>query len=66
VRYRRQAWHHDPRHTCATVLLSKGVNRKSVRELPGHADTEQTLGTCSRYLPGMGDQSATAMESTLG
>ena len=48
------------------MLLSKGVNRKSVRELPGHADTEQTLGTCSRYLPGMGDQSATAMESTLG
>jgi integrase len=50
VRYRRPAWHHDPRHTCATALPSKGVNRKPVQELPGHADTKVILGTCSRYL----------------
>jgi site-specific recombinase XerD len=66
VRYRQQVWHHDLRHTCAMVPLSKGVDPQSVRELPGHADTELTLGTCSRYLPGMGDRTVTAMESALG
>jgi integrase len=28
---------HDPRHTCATLLLSRGVHPKFVQELLGHA-----------------------------
>ena len=57
---------HDLRHTCATVLLSEGVNPKLVQELLGHVDIKMTLGTYSHYLPSMGDQTAAAMESALG
>ena len=57
---------HDLRHTCATVLLSEGVNAKFVQELLGHADIKLTLGTYSHFLPSMGDQTAAAMESALG
>ena len=57
---------HDLRHTCATVLLSQGVNPKFVQELLGHADIKLTLGTYSHFLPSMGDQTANAMESALG
>lgn len=57
---------HDLRHTCATVLLSEGVNPKFVQELLGHADIKMTLGTYSHFLPSMGDQTALAMESALG
>jgi integrase len=56
---------HDLRHTCATVLLSQGVNPKFVQELLGHADIKLTLGTYSHFLPSMGDQTANAMESAL-
>jgi integrase len=56
---------HDLRHTCATLLLSKGVHPKLVQELLGHATISITLDTYSHVLPGMGDQTATAMESVL-
>ena len=57
---------HDLRHTCATVLLSEGVNPKLVQELLRHADIKLTLGTYSHYLPSMGDQTASARQSALG
>ncbi len=57
---------HDLRHTCATVLLSEGVNPKFVQVFPGHADIKMTLGTYSHFLPSMGDQTAAAMESAPG
>jgi integrase len=57
---------HDLRHTCATVLLSEGVNPKFVQELLGHEDIKLTLGTYSHFLPSMGDQIATAMKNVLG
>ena len=57
---------HDLRHTCATVLLSQGVNPKFVQELLGHADVKLTLSSYSHFLPSMGDQTANAMESALG
>jgi integrase len=57
---------HDLRHTCATVLLSEGVNPKLVQELLGHADITLTLGTYSHFLPSMGNQTAATMESALG
>ncbi len=56
---------HDLRHTCATLLLSKGVHPKLVQELLGHATISITLDTYSHVLPSMGDQTATAMESVL-
>ena len=56
---------HDLRHTCATLLLCEGVHPKLVQELLGHANISITLDTYSHVLPGMGDQTATAMENVL-
>jgi integrase len=56
---------HDLRHTCATVLLSKNVHPKFVQELLGHASIAITLNSYSHVLPGMGDQTAAAMEIAL-
>jgi integrase len=56
---------HDLRHTCATLLLSKGTHPKFVQELLGHATVAITLDTYSHALPGMGDQTARAMQSAL-
>ena len=57
---------HDLRHTCATLLLGRGVHPKLVQELLGHATTAMTLDTYSHYLPSMGDQAARAMGDALG
>ena len=56
---------HDLRHTCATLLLSRGVHPKFVQELLGHATISITLDTYSHVLPSMGDQTTTAMEAAL-
>jgi integrase len=56
---------HDLRHTCATLLFGKGVHRKFVQELLRHATIAITLDTYSHVIPGMGDQTAAAMEDAL-
>lgn len=56
---------HDLRHTCATLLLAKGVHPKFVQELLGHATIAITLDTYSHVMPGMGDATARAMEDAL-
>jgi integrase len=57
---------HDLRHTCATLLLGRGVHPKMVQELLGHATIAMTLDTYSHYLPSMGDQASGAMGDALG
>jgi integrase len=56
---------HDLRHTCATLLLSRGHHPKLVQELLGHASVALTLDRYSHVLPGMGDQTAAAMDAAL-
>jgi len=56
---------HDLRHTCATLLLSRGHHPKLVQVLLGHASVALTLDRYSHVLPGMGDQTAAAMEAAL-
>jgi integrase len=56
---------HDLRHTCATLLLSKGVHPKVVQELLGHSSIEITLDTYSHVLPSMGGAAADAMDDDL-
>lgn len=56
---------HDLRHTCATLLLSKGVHPKFVQELLGHATIAITLDTYSHVMPSMDDQTARAMQDAL-
>lgn len=57
---------HNLRHTCATLLLGRGVHPKFVQELLGHATIAITLDTYSHYLPSMGDQASGAMGDALG
>jgi integrase len=56
---------HDLRHTCATLLLVKGVHPKFVQELLGHATISITLDRYSHVIPAMGDQTKKAMEDVL-
>ena len=56
---------HDLRHTCATLLLGKGVHPKLVQELLGHSKVSITLDTYSHVLPGMSDRTASAMDDAL-
>jgi integrase len=56
---------HDLRHTCATLLLSRGHHPKLVQELLGHSSVALTLDRYSHVMPGMGEQTAAAMEAAL-
>ena len=56
---------HDLRHTCATLMLSQGVNPKIAQERLGHSTIAQTMDTYSHVLPGMQDHAATALETAL-
>ena len=56
---------HDLRHTCATLLLSKGIHPKFVQELLGHATIAITLDLYSHVTLAMGDHTRKAMEDLL-
>ena len=57
---------HDLRHTCATLLLTKGVHPKIVQELLGHSSISITLDTYSHVLPNMQGEAVKAMEDIFG
>jgi integrase len=57
---------HDLRHTCATLLLGRGVNPKVVSELLGHSTVAITLDLYSHVLPTMQEAAATALEAAIG
>lgn len=42
---------HDLRHSCASLLISKGMSIVAVSRRLGHTDIEQTLNTYSHMLP---------------
>jgi len=54
---------HDLRHTCAALLLTKGVHPKIVQEMLGHSSISITLDTYSHVLPNMQDEAVRAMDS---
>jgi integrase len=56
---------HDLRHTCATLLLSRGHHPKLVQELLGHSSVAMTLDRYSHVLPGTGDQTAAATAAAM-
>lgn len=53
------------RHSCATLLLSAGVNPKIVSERLGHASIVLTLDTYSHVLPSMQQTAAEKLETLL-
>ena len=57
---------YDLRHTCATLLLKRGVNPKIVSERLGHASITLTLDTYSHVLPDMQESAADELEAAFG
>jgi integrase len=57
---------HDLRHTCATLLLGRGVHPKLVQHLLGHASIAMTLDRYSHWIPSMGRHAADGMDEALG
>jgi integrase len=57
---------HDLRHTCATLLLMKGVQPHTVSEMLGHSSIVITLSLYGHVLPSMRNEAARVMESILG
>lgn len=64
-RFRPAFTMYDLRHTCATLLLAKGVNPKIVQERLGHSQITLTLDTYSHVLPTMQDRAVEALESVF-
>src|SRR5215218_5434088 len=56
---------HDLRHTCATLLLSRGTQPKIVQEMLGHANIAMTMDTYSHVLPDMQEKAVNAMDDVL-
>jgi hypothetical protein len=56
---------HDLRHSCATLLLPRGVLPNIIQELLGHATRAVTLDTYSHVMPSIGDATAKAIEEAL-
>jgi integrase len=56
---------HDLRHSCFTLLLSRGVHPKFVQHLAGHASIELTLDRYSHWMPSMGKHTASAMDEVF-
>jgi integrase len=56
---------HNLRHTCATLLLSKGTHPKIVQEMLGHANISMTMDTYSHVLPDMQEKAVSAMDDVL-
>lgn len=57
---------HDLRHTCATLLLGRGINPKIVSEMLGHSTVAITLDLYSHVLPTMQQSAASALEAAIG
>jgi integrase len=57
---------HDLRHTCATLLLGRGVHPKLVQHLLGYASITMTLERYSHWIPSMGRHAADGMDEALG
>lgn len=56
---------HDLRHTCATLLLSRGFPVKVVSEMLGHSDVAITLSVYQSVLPDMQESAARVMDDAL-
>jgi integrase len=57
---------HDIRHSCISLLLSRGVPIKVVSEMAGHADISITLSVYGHVLPDMQNTAADGMDKALG
>jgi integrase len=56
---------HDLRHTCATLMLSRGTDAKTVSDLLGHSTIAITLNSSGHVLPNMRERAADIMDAIL-
>ncbi len=56
---------HDLRHSCISLLLSKGVPIKVVSEMAGHSDVSVTLSVYGHVLPDMQSLASEQMDRAL-
>lgn len=54
---------HDLRHSCATMLLSKGVHPRVVMEILGHSKIALTMNTYSHVMPSIQEEAASKMNA---
>jgi integrase len=54
---------HDLRHSCATLLISKGVTLKMLQEILGHSDFQTTANIYAHVAEAMRDEATQAMNS---
>ena len=57
---------HDLRHTCATLLLSRGVSPRTVMDILGHSQIAVTMNTYGHVIPVMQQEAARQMDAALG
>jgi integrase len=56
---------HDLRHSCASLLLSRGVHPKVVQEMLGHATIATTMDIYSHVTPSLHGEAAAVMDELL-
>lgn len=56
---------HDLRHSCATLLLTKGIHPRVVMELLGHSTIAMTMNVYSHVVPAIAREAADAMDSVF-
>lgn len=56
---------HQLRHTLAKLMISKGVDPKTVQYLSGHADPALTMKLYTHYVPNNGTAAMQTLSGTL-
>jgi integrase len=54
-----------PRHTCATLLLARGVSARVVMHILGHSQIAITMNTHGHVMPAMHQEAAGHIDAAL-
>jgi integrase len=57
---------HDLRHTCATLLLARGVSPRMVMDILGHSQIAVTMNIYGHAVPAMQHEAARQIDKALG
>ena len=57
--------YHDLRHTAATLLLTQGVDPRTIMETLGHSQISLTLNTYAHVMPALQREAAAKMDAIL-
>ena len=57
---------HDMRHSCASLMLAKGIDARTIMETLGHSQISTTMNTYSHVIPDLQRQAADRMDELFG